>query len=344
MRVRGSWMIGLAIVAGIVGCRPSKPVLHVYNWADYIKPELVARFESENSCRVVIDTFDSNEAMYAKVKAGAGGYDLIFPSSYMVAVMKAQGMLQPMNRALIPNAANLDPAYLKLAADPACAYSIPYMISSAGLAYRKSKVSDFEPSWAMFDRTNLAGRITMLNDMRETVGAALKFLGFSLNTTNEAELAQARDAVIRWKKNAAKFENEQYKNGIASGEFLLVHGYNGDVKQVMEENEDVDFALPKEGVSLACDEMVIPKEARNVELAHRFINFLHDPKVAAENSEFVCYLCPNLASYESLSKEFRDDPTVFLPPDIQSKSEVIRDLGADNAKYTAVWDQIKAAP
>ena len=344
MRMRRGWLVGLALAAGIVGCRQSKPVLHVYNWADYIKPELVARFEKENSCRVVIDTFDSNESMYAKVKAGAGGYDLIFPSSYMVAVMKAQGMLQPMNRTLIPNAANLDPAYLKLAADPECAYSIPYMISSAGLAYRKSKVSDFEPSWAMFDRTNLAARMTMLNDMRETIGAALKFLGFSLNTTNEAELAQARDVVIRWKKNVAKFENEQYKNGIASGEFLLVHGYNGDVKQVMEENEDVDFALPREGVSLACDEMVIPKDARNVELAHRFINFLHEPKVAAENSEFVCYLCPNLPSYESLGKEFRDDPTVFLPPDIQSKSEVIRDLGADNAKYTAVWDQIKAAP
>jgi spermidine/putrescine transport system substrate-binding protein len=325
------------------GCRPSGPVLHVYNWADYLKPELVARFERENGCSVVIDTFDSNEAMYAKLKAGATGYDLVFPSSYMVKVMREQGMLQPLDRARLPNLANLDPDYLKIALDGRCEHSVPYMISNAGIAYRKSKVANVEPSWAQFGRADLAGRMTMLNDMRETIGAALKFLGHSLNTTDEAELAAARDVAIGWKRNLAKFENEQYKNGIASGEFLLVHGYNGDIKQVMEENDDIAYVVPKEGVSLAADEMVIPKDAKQVDLAHRLINFLHDPKVAAENSEFICYLCPNKASYEFLSDKIKGDPNIFLPPEIREKSEVIRDLGPDNAKYVKVWDEIKAA-
>ncbi len=334
---------GIVLMAGLwAGCRGAKPVLHVYNWADYVKPELITRFEKENGCRVMTDTFDSNEAMYAKIKAGASGYDLIFPSSYMVKVMEAQGMLLPIDHARVPHIANLDPAYLKVTADAHCMYSVPYMISNAGLAYRKSKVADFEPTWAMLDRTALAGRITMLNDMRETIGAALKFLGHSLNTTNDAELAAARDVVIRWKKNLAKFENEQYKNGIASGEFLLVHGYNGDIRQVMEENEDIGYAAPREGVSLACDEMVIPKGAAQVELAHRFINFLHDPKVAAENTAFVFYLCPNLPSYEFLDDSMKNDASVFLPPDIQARSEVIRDLGAENARYIRIWDEIKA--
>lgn len=325
------------------GCRPAKPVLHVYNWADYVKPELIARFEKENGCRVVTDTFDSNEAMYAKIKAGASGYDLIFPSSYMVKVMEAQGLLQPIDHARVPNIRHLDPAYLNLTADAGCTHSVPYMISNAGLAFRKSKVPDFEPTWAMLDRTNLAGRMTMLNDMRETIGAALKFLGFSLNTTSEKELDAARDVVIRWKRNLAKFENEQYKNGIASGEFLIVHGYNGDIRQVMQENEDVGYAAPREGVSLACDEMVIPKGAAQVDLAYKFMNFLHEPKVAAENTAFVFYLCPNLPAYEFLDEGVKNDASIFLPPAIQAKSEVIRDLGPDNAKYIKVWDEIKAA-
>ncbi len=336
-----SGVMAWAIAGG--GCRRAGPVLRLYNWADYIKPELVQRFEREQGCRVMLDTFDSNEALYAKLKAGATGYDLIFPSSYMVAVMRHQGMLQPIRRELIPNLSHLDPAYARYTADERCEYSVPYMMSNSGLAYRRNRVPDFKPTWAMFDRQDLAGRMTMLNDMRETIGAALKFLGYSLNTTNEAELASARDVVIRWKKNLAKFDNEQYKNGIASGEFLVTHGYNGDVLQVMTENEDVAYALPREGVSIACDEMAIPMGAREVELAHAFINFLHDPAIAAENAEFTCFLCPNLASYELLSEEIRHNPAVFLPEDILARSEVIRDLGADNAKYIRVWDQIKAA-
>ena len=325
------------------GCRPAKPTLHVYNWADYLKPELVLRFEQENNCRIVIDTFDSNEAMYAKLKAGATGYDLIFPSSYMVKLMFKQGMLQSLDKNLLPNLKYIDPEYLKLAMDREMDHSVPYMLTNTGLAYLKSKVENFEPSWSMLDREDLKGRMTMLNDMRETLGAALKSLGFSLNTVDERELAAARDVVIRWKKNLAKFENEQYKTGLASGEFLLVHGYSGDILQVQEENEDIEFAVPREGTSISCDDMVIPKDAPNVELAHKFINFLHDPKVAAENTEFISYLCPNRESYQYLSEDITQNPAIFLDPEIQAKSEIIDDLGEDNVKYTKVWDEVKAA-
>lgn len=334
-----------AVVVGLAaGCRREpERVLHVYTWADYIKPELVQRFEQENRCRVVIDTFDSNEAMYAKVKAGATGYDVIFPSSYMVRVMHEQGMLQSLDKSKLPNLSHLDPDYLKIAMDPGCDHSVPYMLTYAGLAYLKSKVPDFEPTWAMLERPQLAGRVTLLNDMRETLGAALKSLGFSLNTTKEAELAAARDVVVRWKKTLAKFENEQYKTGLASGEFLLVHGYSGDILQVAEENEDVAFALPREGFSVSCDDMVIPKEAPNAALAYAFINFLHDPQVAAENTEFISYLCPNRDSYALLPEEVRADPVLFPPPEVKARGEVIADLGEANALYTKVWDEVKAA-
>ncbi|MBM4149369.1 MAG: spermidine/putrescine ABC transporter substrate-binding protein [Lentisphaerae bacterium] len=334
----------LAAVAIMAGCsRAGKPVLHVFNWSDYIKEDLVKVFEEKYGCRVVMDFYDSNETMYAKVKAGGGGYDVIFPSSYMVSIMHGEGMLMPIDRSKVPNLKYIDPDYTRFTMDPGSDHSVPYMISNSGIGYLKSRVPEVKSSWGMFDDASLAGRMTLMNDMRETIGAALKFLGYSLNTTNDFELAEARDVVIRWKKNIAKFESEQYRNGLASAEFLLCHGYNGDVMQVMEENDDVGYVIPEEGTSLASDDMVIPKDARNPDLAHAFINFLHEPEVAAENTAYIFYLCPNTASYKLLDAEVLEDPTVVLPEALLAKCEVIRDLGELNEKYTKVWDEIKAA-
>jgi len=217
------------------------------------------------------------------------------------------------------------------------------MLTNTGLAYLKSKVLDFEPTWKMLDRKDLKGRITMLNDMRETIGAALKSLGYSLNTIDDSELEAARDVVIRWKRNLAKFESEQYKTGLASREFLLVHGYSGDILQVQRENSDIQFDVPVEGTSIACDDFVVTRNSKEVTLSHQFINFMQEPEVAAENTNFVAYLCPNKASYPQISEKIRQNPGVFLTPEIRAKSEVIQDLGANNVKYTRIWDQIKAA-
>ena len=340
---RAAPAVVLAAASLAAACQKPVPVLHVYTWADYVKPELVQRFEAQQKCKVVIDTFDSNEAMFAKMKAGATGYDIVTPSSYMVSVLHSQGLLQKLDPSLIPNRANVDPEYLKIALDPQMDHSVPYMLTNSGIAYLKSKVKDPVASWAMLDRADLKGRMTMLNDMRETIGAALKSLGYSLNTVDEKQLGEAGAVVARWKRNLAKFENEQYKTGLASGEFLLVHGYSGDVLQVQKENPDVAFLVPQEGTSVACDDLVIPKSAKEVKLAHAFIDFLHQPEVAAENSNFISYLCPNKPAYAKLDAEIRDNPAVFMDPAVRAKSEVIRDLGADNARYVKVWDQIKAA-
>jgi len=342
----GTAGIGAAVLCGILAlsaCGRGRPALNIYTWADYFKPDLIRRFEKENACRVVIDTFDSNEAMYAKIKAGASGYDLLTPSGYMVSLLRAQDMLGAINHALVPNLAHVDPEYLNIAADPAMDYSVPYMVSNTGLACLRSRVPGFVPSWGMFDRADLKGRMTMLNDMRETIGAALKFLGYSLNSTDEGELAAARDVVLRWKANIAKFENEQYKTGIASGEFLLVHSYSGDILQARKENPDIVFAIPEEGTAISIDDLVIPRTARRTGLAHAFINFLHDPAVAAENTGFLNYLCPNRDAYPLLDPELRENPAVFMSPELRAKSEMVIDLGPANALYVKIWDEIKSA-
>ena len=336
-------LIALAAAATIADCGKAGPTLHIYTWADYFKPGIVRRFEAARACRVVIDTFDSNEVLYAKLKAGASGYDLLTPSSYMVSLMHSQGMLRPIDHALVPNLVHVDPEYLKIAVDKEMDHSVPYMVTNTGIAYLKSRVADFVPSWAMFGRADLKGRMTMLNDLRETIGAGLKSLGYSLNSTDPKELEGARDVILRWKRNIAKFENEQYKTGIASGEFLLVHAYSGDILQVSKENPDVAFAIPREGTAISVDDLVIPRSAREVGLAHAFIDFLHDPAVAAENSAFLSYLCPNGDSYVLLPADMRNDPAVFMSPELRAKSEVFLDLGEANALYVRIWDQIKSA-
>jgi spermidine/putrescine transport system substrate-binding protein len=333
----------IVLLVAPAGCGKPRPVLSVYTWSDYIKPELIRRFEREQDCRVVVDTFESNEAMYAKLKAGAAGYDLLTPSSYMVSLMSSQGLLRRLDRSLLPNLIHVDPDYLKIAADRTMDYSVPYMITNTGIAYLEGRIENVVPSWRMFGRTDLRGRMTMFNDMRETIGAALKCLGHSINTTSEAELAEAEKLLLEWKKNLAKFENEQYKIGLASGEFLLVHAWNGDVFQVQKENPDVRFFIPEEGTIISCDDLVIPADAREVALAHAFINFLHDPAVAAENTEFICYLCPNKDSYPLLRAEIRDNPGIFLKPALRARSEMIADIGAANALYVKVWDRLKSA-
>ena len=329
---------GLALLSG---CSDSRPVLHIYNWADYMSPKVIKRFEKQFDCRVKIDTFESNEAMYAKMEAGAKGYDLIFPTSYMAGLMQKQGMIQPLNHDLIPNLKNIDRTFLKLTEDSEMKYGVPYMISITGIGYNKARLGELEPTWRVLTLPSVSRRATLLNDMRETVGAALKYLGYSLNTTNERELAEALTVIMKWRENIAKFEVEEALRGLSSAEFLLVHSYNGDILQAMDENEDLDFFIPQEGTSIASDDMVIPVTADQVELAHAFINFIHEPENIAETMELVYYLSPNIEGQKLVSDELRNNPAIFIPAEIMEASEVIRDLGDDNKKYSRIWDVVK---
>ena len=343
-------LAGALVMALVSGCGRSseeaRPVLHVYNWSDYIAEGLLEQFEEANGCKVVYDVYDSNEALYAKLKAGASGYDVIFPSSYFVTIMVREGMLQPINKANIPNLANVDPAFLaSVALDKGMEYSVPYMSGTTGIAYRKDMIDDFTASWRVYEREDLAGRMALLDDMREVLGAALKTLGYSLNTTNEAEIAEAADLVISWKQNIARFDNEGYKAGIASREFWVVQSYGGDVQQIIDENEDEDivYTLPAEGFSIWEDTMAIPVTADNVELAEKFINFMHSPAVAAANIEYNYYYCPNTAAKPLLGEEILANEVVFIPEEKMARGEQIVDLGEDLAKYVTAWNRVKAA-
>lgn len=324
------------------GCSSTKKELHIYSWGDYINPEVVKEFENSHDCKVVIDTYDSNESMYAKLKAGATGYDLIFPSNYILDLLDQQQMLQPIERSLIPNLKHLDLHFIELIKAQITPNSLPYMMSFSGLGYRQDRIHEMIDSWNAFGQTKWRGRMTMLNDFRETIGAGLKYLGYSVNTKNEKEIEAGADQVIKWKRNLAKFESEQYKNGIATAEFLVVHGYSGDILQVMQEDSGVNFLFPKEGALIACDYLAIPKRAPEPELAHLFINYLYKPEVAAVNMVWTKFFCPNKGAYELLAPELRHNHALFPSEETLTHAELLQDIGDDVVKYYRAWDRIKA--
>lgn len=326
----------------ISGCGPAKPALNVYMWSDYIDMDLVREFEKQNDCKVVIDIFDSNEFMYSKLKAGGTGYDVILPTTYMAKVMFDQNMLEKLDHSKLPNLKYINPKYLAdLALDKKMEYSVPYMLGFTCVAYNKEKCGTLPETWDVFSNEKFAGKMTLLNDHRETIGAALFFLGKSMNDTNDADLAKAKEVLLKWKKNLAKFDNELYKVGIQSGEFLVVQGYSGDLFQVFAEAPNLTYMCPKEGISMSCDDWVIPATAKNKELAYKFINFVCDPKNAAKNMEFTCYSAPIPEARKYVSEENKNHPGMFLPDDLYKRGELIRDLGEDNAKFNALWDAVK---
>ena len=324
----------------ICGCSDKRPELNVYTWSDYIDDTLVKEFEDRYNCKVVIDTFDSNEAMYAKIKAGASGYDIIIPTSYMALVMYEQKLINKLELSKIPNSKYIDKQYLqKLAFDKTMEYSIPYMLGYTCIAYNKERVVKPVNSWSIFSRKDLNGRTTLLNDMRETIGAALLYKGYKINTTNQKELEVALKQVNIWKKYIAKFDNEVYKIGLTSGEFWVVQGYSGDILQAMQERSNIEIIIPKEGVSISCDDIVIPVSSDNKELAYKFINFIIEPKNAAKNMEYTQFFAP-VPDAKQYVKDL--DITKIFPVELYERGQLIKDLGIDNKKYQEVWNKIKA--
>jgi spermidine/putrescine transport system substrate-binding protein len=262
--------------------------LYIYNWTYYTPDSVIAKFEKEYGVQVIYDEFASNEDMYAKLKAGGSGYDIVFPSGDYVSIMIHQNMLEKIDRSKIPNLRNVDPEVLKKATyDPTMDYSVPYYWGAAGIAVNTAKVPNFERSWSIFGRSDLKGKMTMLDDMREVMGDALVHLGYSVNTKNPREIAEAKDLINnRWKPNLTKFDAEAFGKGYANGEFWVVQGYAEVVYEEIADNEqlkkDTVFFIPPEGGPAYIDSMCILKGARHQDLAYKFIDFIHRPEIYAE--------------------------------------------------------------
>lgn len=323
----------------------------IYNWAEYLDPELYSVFMEETGIDVTEDTFTSNEELLAKLQ-GLGeteSYALIFPSDYMVRIMIAEGLLARLDHNNIPNLANLDPAFQNTPADPGNEYCVPYMWGTTGIGYNSAEV-DEPTSWAaIFEVTPddpAYGRITMLDDPRESFAAALTYLGYNINTTNEAELEEAKQLLIRAKAGLSGYDSDTFDELVASGENLMAHGWNGDFLVSQEENEDLLYTVPKEGGVIWVDYMCIPATASpgKKAAAENFINFLLRPDISAANSEYTYFASPNGAAKEFMSEEFLNDPVVYPPEETTSRLQFIEDVGEFEAVYERMWEEVKSAP
>lgn len=316
----------------------NKNTLYLFTWSGFFKPELIEKFEEIHHCRVVIDTYDSNESMYAKLKIGGTSYDLILPSNYYLDILHQQELIVPLDPSKLTILDGLDRQYFK---DENPLLGLPLIVGFSGIAYRKDRVPDLDPSYGVFGRRDLRGRMTMLNDLREALGAALRFNGHSINTTNPQEIDQAADLLIQWKRNLAKFESEQYKNGLATAEFLVVQGYSLDVLQLQREDDNVAFLFPKEGALLAVDYLALTKGAKNSDLAYAFMNYILEPSVAAENMMYINTLIPVKSAYKLLSPEMQNNPILFPSKDDLENVELLKDLHEDINLYYKAWERVK---
>ena len=328
------------------GCGTPKPVLRICTWNDYIDAGVLRQFEEQSGCRVEVKTFESNEEMFDRLKAGGSGFDIVTPSSYVIPLLEKEKLIQPLDHAKIPNVRkNFDRAFAEEVLDPAFTYSAPYMVTYTGLVYRKDKLPKglSADTWDVFDNPSLAGRASLLDDMRETIGAALKSLDCSLNTVRQEEIDKAVEVALKWRKNAPVLDNAQYKESVASGEWIVGHGYSSDAIQMMLKDDNIGFALPKEGFTIAFDEMVIPADAKQPDLANAFIDFVYTPEVAKANVEGVCAPMPVRGVVESLEPKLRR--LVEVDANTFRRGEVLQNLEDDPAvrdMYLKAWERIKA--
>ena len=315
--------------------------LHIYTWSGYLDSDVINGFQKKYNCKVWVDSFDSYGEMLATVTASKDNYDIVTPTSFMAARLYQSGLLLKIDHAKIPNLKNLDPAVLGLTDDPDMHYSVPYAITAAGIGYNRRLISrEHLGSWALFAVSAYAGRMTMLLDMREAVGAALRYLGYSLNTRNPLELAEASKLLLRWKKNLVGFDVEEAKSGLAEGRYAAIHAYNGDVALLMKDNPDLDFFIPKEGSSLTVDEFVICADTPVSDLAHAFINYMLDPVVAEVNMESTMFYMPNLLAQRRLNPALKKNPAFGITAEVLTNCEVVHDLDDTIDNYLKEWERV----
>jgi spermidine/putrescine transport system substrate-binding protein len=334
-----SVLVTVLLLAALSGCS-KKPQLYLYNWTYYTPDSVLRAFEKEYNCEIVYDTFASNEELYAKLLSGGTGYDLVFPSGDYVSIMIKQNMLEKIDRSKLSNLGNIDPMVLQKAIyDPNMDYSVPYYFGAAGIAVNTARVPQYEKSWSIFSRSDLRGKMTMLDDMREVLGDALAHLGYSVNTTNAAEIAAARDLVnTSWKPNLIKFDAEAFGKGFADEDFWVVQGYAEVVYEEIseEQKKHTSFFIPPEGGPAYIDSMCLLKGAKNVDLAYKFIDFIHRPEVYAEFTDYFGFPATVNIPARTLKKT-----TPYYQAEELVNVELKDDVGENLSLYDEAWLTIR---
>jgi len=347
---RRSVLKGTAAIAGLTflprfTLAAEEKKLNFYNWDTYIGENTLADFNAATGIEVKMDLFADNDELFAKLKGGNPGYDVIVPTNDMLERMIKASMVIPLDHAKIPNMANIDKNFLEAAFDPGRKYSLPYMWGTLGIGYRKSKIEGDVDSWNLIlDSDKYSGKISLLGDAQNVIGPALKYLGYSYNSTNAEELKKAEDLLIAQKKHVKVFADDNGQDLLASGEVDICQEWNGDIVQVMAEDEDLNYIVPKEGSLLWQDTLAIPAGAPHPENAHAFLNYIYDAEAGKHIAETIQFATANTAARNLANDEYKSNPAIFPPDDIIIKCEPALYLGEEATKVRdEIWTRIQAA-
>ncbi len=322
--------------------------LNVYNWGEYISDgsegaiDVVREFEALTGIKVNYSTFDSNESMYSLIKYGGVSYDIIFPSDYMIERLKNENMLQTINYSLIPNYRFIDEAYKGLYFDPNNEYTVPYSVGMVGLIYNTTIVKEDPDSWSIMWDEKYKDDILTFNNPRDTFAIAQFLLGQDLNTDNPSDWEAAATKLKEQKSVLQAYVMDEVYNKMESGSAAIAPYYAGDYLSMVDNNEDLAFVYPKEGVNIFVDAACIPKSASNLEAAHLFLNFLLEPEIALANAEFICYASPNTAVTENPDYYYYKDEILYPEEDKKPKTQYFRDMSKETREYyDRLWQEVK---
>lgn len=316
--------------------------LHVYNWGDYINPEVLKRFEEEHDVKVTLDTYGTNEEMLAKIQAGATGYDIVFPSVHMHDIMHKLGLLHDADINEASGFENIEPEFIRASTDPEGSWCLPYAWGTVGIVYNKEKVPEGIESWEdFFAIPEKSGeKITMLDDLRETIGVGLIMTGHSVNATDPEALKDAEAFLMQHREKISAFSYDVLPL-VQSGDIAAAHWYVGAMYTVMQAPDRMGYVIPEEGATMYQEDICILKSAPNKENARKFMEFYLNPEIPALNVEQQMNGTPNRAARALLPDHLRNNPGMNPPPEVMSKLQIFEDLGADLRKYDRVWTRIR---
>ncbi len=347
----------LLVLSGLTGCGSSSepavdPVekygsdtLKLFTWGEYLGENVISDFEEQFGVNVIIEYFDSNEMMYTKLQGG-DSYDVLVPSDYMIQRLIAEDMLQPIDKSLIPNMEVLTDGVKNLAFDPENEYSVPYFWGTVGLVYNTQNVPAElieEQGWDILKNTDYAGDIYMYDSERDSFMVALKALGYSMNTENDAEIDEAYQWLLELNDTMdPAYVTDEVIDNMMNGTKDIAVVYSGDATVVLDENPDMDFFMPEEGTNVWCDSMVIPSNAQNPLLAHEFINFMLSYDAAYDNTITVGYASTNDEVLHDVAENEYAENSAYLPRENYEKDEVFVDNEVMRQKLSQLWLKVKA--
>ncbi len=334
-----------ALLALSLGTGLAEGVVNVFNWEDYINEDVIKMFEEETGIKVNYMRFTLNEDMMVQVRTSPGSFDVVFPSDYAIERMIAEDLVQPIDFDKVPNAAQIldwlqTPDY-----DPEHKYSVPYMWGTVGILYNTTKVEEPITSWGQLFDEKYKDQVFMMDSPRDTLGIALKYLGYSVNSKNPAEIQEAANLLIEQKQKGIvkAYQVDETKDKMVAGEAALALVWSGDAQYAINLNPDLAYVVPEEGSNVWVDGMVITKTAANPDNAHAFIDFLSRPEIAAMNVEYIEYSTPNQGAIELLGDDYIDNPNLNPGMDVIENCEFFHDNHDVKVLYDTYWGMVKNA-